>query len=109
MNFAERANMADNTEFQRRVRQALIKVAVQVRADAPDHVAYGDRQRYANAVLQAPAVEAARMAQGVVANPGIGGEPTDADIEFTVASLFTTYSGHVDRPELTPVSAEPTP
>ena len=97
MTFIEQYQAAEDGVFIRKVHQALIKSALAVKAEAADVKGHAARSVYASKVLANPLAEAKQVAYGVATNQSlkslVTGENTDADIEFTVNSVFDAYAG----------------
>ena len=98
MSFSEQVNLAMTPAFMQRVQGAIVKSAIAVSSEDPTTDAHTTRVQWAAQVLRDPAHYAARMAFGVVANPAITAVSTDADIEFTVNSVWNAYAGVVTQP-----------
>jgi hypothetical protein len=88
--------------FQDRVRYAAIKAATAIMAESAGTASHAQRVTYAKSVL-AGLIDIFSLTVGVVTNPTIFAElnPTatpnygvpDADIEFTVNSLYNAFAG----------------
>lgn len=80
-----------------RIRQALVKAAVAVMAEPANTAHHSQRIAYAFYILNNSTVAGEEMAKGVATSPGItvldSDHPSDADIEFTVNSMFDAYAG----------------
>jgi hypothetical protein len=103
MTFEEQAALAADTTFIVKVQQAAVKSAAAVLADVPDNTpeaieVHRKRCRLGNEILQDPGRMALSMARGVVTNPSITAEATDAEIEFTVNSVWNAYAGVILPP-----------
>ena len=103
MTFEEQAALAADTSFVMKVQQASIKSALAILADVPDNTpeaieTHRKRTRLGNEVLQDPGRMALSMARGVAANSSITADATDADIEFTVNSIWSAYAGVILPP-----------
>lgn len=94
----EQARFIRNEDFRDQLTGCLIYAANQVVAEAdttPDH---GPRYQWAQAILQNPQNQVQKFAPFVLANPTIataaaaGTPPTDSDIDYVVASLFTDFA-----------------
>lgn len=99
---ADVARIAENDTFIRRVRQAAVRAAANVQAEAPEAKNHEARSRFALAVLTLPNDWARTIAVGVANNPNVGSgvsDPSvdsrdgDSALEFVVASLWDAYSG----------------
>jgi hypothetical protein len=106
MTFIEQAELAENGEFQARVRQAAVSAAVAILADVPANTpqaiaAHAKRAAYANTVLREPTSQQRALAMSVVSNPGIvGAAATDNDIQFTVNSMWDAWAGVILEPTI---------
>lgn len=93
--FLEQQSIYADPDFQKRVKHAIVKVAIAVRNEAasenPDLDAR--RSRLALAVLDNADVYGPRFAQSVVTNQAITSASSDADIEFTVSSVWNAFAG----------------
>lgn len=80
-----------------RVRQALVKAAIAVMAEATNTAHHSQRIAYAFYILNNSVVAGDEMSKGVATSSGItvldADHPSDADIEFTVNSMFDAYAG----------------
>ena len=90
--FTDQYDLATNNGFIKRVGMAMVKAAVAVCAET-----YTDdtpaRATWATQVLRDPEHYARKMAFGVARNNVITVESSDADIEFTVNSIWNAYAG----------------
>lgn len=94
---AERAGIAEDVEFIRRVRTAMVTAAVAVQAESdatPDH---DKRAELAAAVLEFPNEWAKNFAIGVATNPNTGtgtSDPAEDDgaCEFVVNSMWDAFT-----------------
>ena len=97
MSFIDAFELAQNEAFVQRVQQAMVKSAIAVSAESPSDPANlvldAARLSYATTVLRDPPRNARLMAFGVVTNGTITAESSDSDIEFTVNSMWSAYSG----------------
>jgi hypothetical protein len=100
MSFVEQVTLAEEPEFKRRVQGAMVKSAIFVSSEDPATAGHATRVQWATQVLRDPAHYAARMAFGVAANPAITADSTDADIEFTVNSVWNAYAGVITPTEV---------
>ena len=73
----------------------MVAIAIDVSNETSTGKSEVDAARiaYAVQVLKNPLREARLMAQGVVTNPVIDEESEDADIAFTVSSMWNAYAG----------------
>jgi len=95
MAFNNQMELAMAPSFVIRVQGAMVKSAIAVAAEDPATEGHVTRVQWATQVLRDPQHYAARMAYGVAANPAITADSTDADIEFTVNSVWNAYAGVV--------------
>lgn len=93
MTLAEQVTQLADTAYVGRIRQALVKAAVAVMAEAANTTGHELRVAYARAVLGAPDDAGILAARAVVTNAGLDGTDTDNDIEFTVNSMFNALAG----------------
>jgi hypothetical protein len=102
--FIEQAMLAEDGEFQARVRQAAITAAVQITAERPANTPqaierHAMRAEFGRRVLNDPTSHQRAITMSVVSNPGIvGAAATDNDIQFTVNSMWDAWSGVVLEP-----------
>jgi hypothetical protein len=99
---ADAMTVSRTVGWQDRVRYAAIKAAVAVMAESAGTASHTQRVTYAKSVL-AGLIDIFSMSIGVATNPTIFAElnPTatpnygvpDADIEFTVNSLYNAFAG----------------
>ena len=98
----ERADVAVNPAFIRRVRQAVIKAAADIAAEDPSTANHAARVALAKVVTTYPTEWAKNFAFGVANNTNVGtgsSDPADdsADgdgaLQFVVNSLWDAYSG----------------
>lgn len=96
--FADQYTLGITAGFVQRVEIALVTAAVNVMAEPENTLNHSFRRNYAVQILNDPAVQAAKIAVGVVTNATIaasaptGNAATDSDIQFTVNSLFSAYA-----------------
>jgi hypothetical protein len=105
MTFLEQIEMAEDGEFQARVRQAAITAAAAIMADQPDNTPqaiakHSLRAKLALDVLRNPSAWARPIAAAVVTNAAVTAESTDSDLQWTVNSLWDALAGIVLEPEL---------
>jgi hypothetical protein len=99
MTFLEQAELAENGEFQARVRQAVITSAVAIINDRPANTpqaiaAHAKRAEWAKRVLNDPTSYQRALAMSVTSNPGLtGAEASDGDIQYTVNTMIDSWSG----------------
>lgn len=111
--FLARMGVAADPDFQKRVEFAAIKTAIAVQSEnaetccypngvthatatdeqkAAARVTYNQRGQLAGLVLHQSAEMAARLARGVVTNMALTAQSTDADIEFTVITMWNAFA-----------------
>lgn len=105
MTFLEQIQLAEDGEFQARVRQAAITAAAQIMADQPDNTPqaiakHALRTKLALDVLRSPSAWARPIAAAVVTNVAISVESTDSDLQWTVNSLWDALAGVVLEPDI---------
>jgi hypothetical protein len=106
MTFIEQAELAENGEFQARVRQAAITAAVAVVADRPANTpqaieAHAKRVEWARRILNDPTSYQRALAMSVASNPGlIGGSALDSDIQYTVNTMLSSWAGVTLEPTI---------
>jgi hypothetical protein len=106
MTFVEQAQLAEDGEFQARVRQAAITAAVGVMAERPANTPQAiERHRlraeFGRRLLNEPTSQQRALTMSVVSNPGIvGATATDADVQFTVNSMWDSWAGVILDPEI---------
>lgn len=99
MTFLEQAELAENGEFQARVRQAAITSAVAIVNDRPDNTpqaiaAHAKRVEWAKRVLNDPTSYQRALAMSVTSNPGLSGAAAnDGDIQYTVNTMIDSWAG----------------
>lgn len=94
MTLAEQVTALNDAAFIGKIRQALVKAAIAVMAEAANTEGHELRVAYAWAVLGAPDDAGTLAARAVVTNAAlVGTGATDNDIEFTVNSMFNAFSG----------------
>jgi hypothetical protein len=104
MTFVEQAELAENGEFQARVRQAAIFAAVEIMAWVPVNTpqaieAHRRRAAFASTVLREPTNYQRALAMSVASNPGLTGpQANDGDIQYTVNSMWDAWSGVTKDP-----------
>lgn len=87
--------VANEEGFQRRVKHFMQKAALAVMAEAGSTAFHTERVAFAKSVLDGTA-SVYEYAVGVVTNSTVasnGLATTDGDLEFTVNSMFTAFSG----------------
>lgn len=103
MDFLGQIALAENGEFQARVRQAVVTAAVAIMADAPENTpeaiaVHAKRAALANRVLLDPTGLQRAWAYMVVSNPAIDDTSTDSDLQWTVSSMWNAMAGVVLEP-----------
>lgn len=99
MSFASDYANATDPAFQNRVQIAVVKAAANVAGEAQGamgQVKWIKRHTLAVAVLAAPETYVQKFSFGVVREGLVTPASTDADIEFTVASLWDDFAGVMD-------------
>lgn len=96
--------LGDDAAFQGRVRQAVVKAAAAIMADAPDNTPqsidrHAKRAALANQALRYPHEAQRAWTYAVLTNGAITGESSDSDIEWTVNGLWDAMAGVVLEPE----------
>ena len=92
MSFKDQLGVAQNGDFIRRVQMAIIKSALAIQAEDPATANHAQRSALAYKVLHEPEAYAPKFAMGVATNPVITAASEDADIEFTVNSMWDAYA-----------------
>jgi hypothetical protein len=77
----------------RKVGQLAIKAALAVSAESASADHHDLRADLALAVLTEPEAWETRFARAVATNPALSTTPSDADLEFTVASTWNAIAG----------------
>lgn len=103
MDFLGQIALAEDGEFQARVRQAVVTAAVAIMADAPENTpeaiaVHAKRAALANRVLLDPTGLQRAWAYMVVSNPAIDDTATDSDLQWTVSSMWNAMAGVVLEP-----------
>lgn len=104
MGFLESSYLADNEEFVRRVRVALVTAAKNVMAEDNTTKDHATRVIYAKKVIDNPDVQTRLAVHSIVTNVAIDStldklagryqtSASDSDIQFTVDSLFNALAG----------------
>jgi hypothetical protein len=104
MAFIDQATLAIDPTFQARCRVAALKAATNVAAEGWDsgtvsYSRYAMRRHLAPSILTQPSAHQETWAWAVAAQPAINAASTDADIEFTINSLWNHYAGVLEEPE----------
>jgi hypothetical protein len=103
MSFRDMADVGRNTAFIDRVMMAMLREAQTVSTEDAATPGHAQRAQWATQVARDPAHYAARMALAVASDPntsGVGLDSSDADLWYTVKSLWNLYAG-VILPEVT--------
>lgn len=103
VDFLGQITLAENGEFQARVRQAVVTAAVQILADRPANnpqaiALHAKRAALAHAMLADPLAKQRAWAYAVVSNPSIGPESNDGDVQWTVNAMWNAMAGVVLEP-----------
>lgn len=94
MTFEEAYQLGSDPTWKARCQSGAIQAATNVMSEDDTTTGHTERQAYANKVLLNPSLQAAQIAFGVAAQPGITGpDATDQDILFTINSLWNAWSG----------------
>lgn len=98
---AQEQTLSLDIAFIQRVQMALVTAAINVQSEPTTTLLHAQRVVYAQRILANPILTANQMAVGVATNTTIGteyvGPPIqssnilDADIQFTVNSLYNAY------------------
>lgn len=105
MTFLEQVELAENGEFQARIRQAAITAATAIMADRPANTpqaiaTHALRTRLALDVLRNPTTWARAFAAAVVTNNAVSAQSSDSDLQWTVNSLWDALAGIVLDPSI---------
>lgn len=103
MDFIGQIALAENGEFQARVRQAVVTAAVQIMADAPENTpqaitVHAKRAALATRVLLDPTSLQRAWAYMVASNTAIDDTSTDGDLQWTVNSMWNAMAGVILEP-----------
>jgi len=99
MTFLEQSELAENGEFQARVRQAAITAAVAIMAAQPANTpqaieAHAKRVEWARRFLNDPTSYQRAVAMSVTSNPGLSGAAApEPDIQYTVNTMLDAWAG----------------
>ena len=99
MAFIDRANYAQGEDFQKRVRQALVKACSDVMAESGSTDNHENRVTWANEVINDPMLVVDSVAYAVAETWEIaplidaGTDPTDTQISGAVSALFNAFAG----------------
>ena len=104
MDFRGQIALAEDGEFQARVRQAVVTAAVEIMADAPENTPqaialHAKRAALANRLLLDPTALQRAWAYMVASNVSISAESTDSDLQWTVNSMWNAMAGVVLEPQ----------
>ena len=106
MDFLGQIELAENGEFQARVRQAVITAAVVILTDdRPDNTPqaidlHKKRAALASKILTDPLSSQRAWSYAIVSNVAIDEGSTDSDIQWTVNAMWNAMAGVVLEPEL---------
>jgi uncharacterized protein (DUF736 family) len=103
MDFIGQIALAEDGEFQGRVRQAVVTAAVEIMADQPDNTpqaiaTHAKRAALANRVLLDPVSLQRAWAYMAASNVSISDESTDSDLQWTVNAMWNAMAGVVLEP-----------
>ena len=95
LTFIQQVDLANDPAFISRVRQAIVKAAIAIAAEAAtaDTDLDAARLRFSTLALREPDHFARIMACGIVTADGITDESADADLFNTVAAQWNAYAG----------------
>ena len=95
LTFSQQVDLANDPPFIKRVRQAIVKAAIAIAAEAATADADLDaaRLRYSTLVLRDPDHYARIMACGLATASDIDDKAADADLSNTVAAQWNAYAG----------------
>ena len=95
MTYVQSFDLANDEVFQKRVAIAMIKAALDVLGEDCDLAKQicNKRAHLGEAILEDYTVYLGRFSLAVVANPAISVASTDADIQFTVNSVYNDIAG----------------
>ena len=91
MSFRDQLGIAQDGDFIRRVQMAIITAAIEIQAEDPATVNHVQRSALAHQVLHSPEAFASKFAMGV-ATGFITAASVDADIQYTVNSVWNAYA-----------------
>ena len=104
LTLAEQANLADDIEFQRRVRQSIVKYAITVRQETTaTDPRFQARHRLAIESLADPVGATPRIARAV-ATTANDASITDAQIDTAVKNNWNALSSYIASPPPAPES-----
>lgn len=103
MNFIGQIALAENGEFQGRVRQGVITAAIEIMAAAPENTPqaiakHAKRAALASRVLLDPVSLQRAWAYAVASNAAIAAESSDSDLQWTINSMWDAMAGVVLEP-----------
>lgn len=106
MDFRGQIALAEDGEFQARVRQAMVTAAVHLMGRRPENTPgaialHAKQTALAHAILVDPLAKQRAWAYVVVANPQISAQSADADIQRTVNAIWNEMAGVVLEPSAT--------
>ena len=96
MSFATAYDLTSDGAFRQRVTAAAVKVSIDVAAEDIGTPGHADRLALAVKVLNDPETWTRVLIFGITANSTIQSKPKtveDAEIEFTLASIWDAYAG----------------
>jgi hypothetical protein len=93
MSFFDQQQLANSSDFQLKVRHAMLKSAIAIMAETMSADYHEERAAFAQVALGEPERTGQRVAQCVVTNDNIDSESSDADIEYTVNTMWNALSG----------------
>lgn len=102
MSLTNKASVADDPAFRRRVRQAATTAALNVASEDPNTANHEKRKAFATAVLTLPNQWAQIIAVGIANNGNVGSgvsdpsvDSTDGDsaLEYVMSTVWDAYSG----------------
>lgn len=103
MDFIGQIALAEDGEFQARVRQAVITAAVQILADRPANTPqaialHKQRAGLAHSMLADPLAKQRAWAYAVASNTAIAPDSNDGDIQWTVNAMWNAMAGVILEP-----------
>ena len=104
MSFRDMADVGRNAVFVEKIMMAMLREAQTVSTEDAATPGHAQRAQFATQVARDPQHYAARMALVVASDPntaGIGLESSDADLWYTVKTVWNLCAGVVSTPEAT--------
>lgn len=95
MIFIRQYELAGDQGFLGRIRQAIVKQALMVVAEAPNIANHQERATFAKSVLQNPSGIAHLFAIGVATSDTVQGGMNDAEMTAVVVAMWNAYAGIV--------------